>query len=166
MKEKLIEQAGKELKVAAWVDLLIMVVAVVVTLHLGAIAAVTAGMSAGSFGNPLSGGVLGMPMPATSASHNGFHATPFIIMVAALAAVCVINWFGIRMLLKNKAQRAKATDGLAKLYKDEAVDQYADGAVYKSYENRYNLFAVVMGSVGGLSIIATLAIFINQLTKL
>ena len=162
MKEKLIEQAGKELKLAAWVDLIIMVVAVVVTLHLGALAAMTAGLSAESISNPLSGAIPGL----AAAAKASFHVTPFIIMVAGLAAIVIINWYGIRMLMKNKAQRAKVTEGLARLLKDEAVDQYSDGSIYKSYENRYNLFSVVMGSVAVLAVITTVTIFINQLTKL
>jgi len=163
MKEKLIEQASKELKVAAWVDLIIMVVAVIVTMHLGVVAAFTAGMSTES----LSGSIpMALPGLAAAAAKSSFHVTPFIIMLAAVVTIVVINWTGIKMLMKNKMQRAKTTEGLAKLYKDEAVDQYNDGSVYKSYENRYNLFAVVMGSVGALSIITAVAIFINQLTKL
>jgi hypothetical protein len=163
MKEKILEQTIKELKVAAWIDMLIMVVGVVVTLHLFALAAVTAGMSVGSISDAIpTGGILG------ALTHNSpsFNVVPTIIMVVALAVIVIINWYGVRMLMKNKKQRALATEGLAKLYKDEALDQYSDGSIYKSYENRYNLFGLILGSLGALSVVVTLIIFINQLTNL
>jgi hypothetical protein len=163
MKEKIIEHITKELKTAAWIDMLIMVVGVVVTLHLFALAAITAGMSVGSISDAIpSGGILG------ALTHNNppFNVVPFIIMVVALAVIGIINWYGVRMLLKNKKQRMLANEGLAKLYKDEALDQYVDGSVFKSYENRYNLFALIFGSLGAMSVVITLIIFINQLTNL
>jgi hypothetical protein len=163
MKEKIIEHITKELKVAAWIDMFIMVVGVLVTLHLFALAAVTAGMSVGSIADAIpSGGIMGI------LAHNNpaFNIVPFIIMIVALAVIGIINWYGVRMLLKNKKQRVLANEGLAKLYKDEALDQYADGAIFKSYENRYNLFALILGSLGAMSVVITLIIFINQLTNL
>ena len=164
MKDKIIEQTTKELKTAAWIDMLIMVVGVVVTLHLFALAVVTAGMSVGSIKDliPSSSGILG----ALTHGSPAFNVVPTIIMVIALAVIVIINWCGVRMLLKNKKQRVQANEGLAKLYKDEAVDQYADGSIYKSYENRYNLFALILGSLGAMSVVVTLVIFINQLTNL
>lgn len=165
MKDKILEQSAKELKIAAWIDLLIMVVGVVVTLHLFALAAIAAGMSVGSIADSLSGGLSG-GMFGGLVKSNSFNTVPTIIMAVTLAVIIIIDWYGVRMLLKNKKQRALANEGLARLYKDEAVEQYSDGLVLKSYENRYNLFALVLGSLGAMSVVVTLIIFINQLTKL
>jgi hypothetical protein len=163
MKEKIMEHATKELKAAAWIDLLIMVVGVVVTLHLFAMAAITAGMSVGSISDVMpSGGILG----ALTRGSPSFNVVPTIIMVVALAVIVIINWYGVKMLMKNKKQRIQANEGLAKLLKDEGLDQYSDGSVYKSYENRYNLFGLILGSLGAMSVVVTLIIFINQLTNL
>jgi hypothetical protein len=163
MKEKILEQTTKELKTAAWIDMLIMVVGVVVTLHLFALAAITAGMSVGSISDAIpSGGILG----ALAHNNPSFNVVPFIIMIVALAVIVIINWYGVRMLMKNKKQRAQANEGLVKLYKDEGLDQYSDGSIYKSYENRYNLFGLILGSLGAMSVVVTLIIFINQLTNL
>jgi hypothetical protein len=55
---------------------------------------------------------------------------------------------------------------LTKLYKDEGVDKYYDGSIFKGYETRYNLFAVILTAVGAVSVITPLVIFINQLIEL
>ena len=69
--------------------------------------------------------------------------------------------------MKNKRQRAKLSEGLAKLLKDETLDQYHDGSIFKSYETRYGLFTVIMASVAALAIIVPLVVFVNGLiTKL
>jgi hypothetical protein len=158
MKEKIFEQINKELKLASWLDLVVLTLAVSVTLTLFGIAMVTAAGSVGSMSASLMGGL--------GRSIKSFNTVPTIIMFASLAAIVAINWYGIKVLLKNKAQRAKLNEGMMKLYKDEGMDQYHDGSIFKTYETRYTLFAVIMGSVGALSLIATLAVFIDNLTTL
>ena len=165
MKEKILEQMGKELKLATRVDMVIMVVAVLITLVFFGLAAgaaaatVTQMPDLSSLGGGLFGGIQAQPSA-------DFSVTSTIIMFVTLIIIFIINWYTIRVLLKNKAQRAKVNEGIANLLKDEAVDQYNDGTIYKAYETRYNLFTVIIGSVMALSIIVPLVIFINQLTKL
>jgi hypothetical protein len=173
MKEKILEQIGKELKLAMRADLLIMVVGIVVTLIFFGLAAGSAagtvtqtpnlsgllGGLSGGLGGILGGG-------ASNPQPPDFNISPTIIMFVTLIIILVINWYTIRTLLKNKAQRSKLNEGLMKLYKDEAVDQYNDGSIYKTYEARYSLYTVIMGSVMALSIIVPLIIFINKLTEL
>jgi hypothetical protein len=168
MKEKILEQMGKELKLAMRVDLLIMVVGILVTLVFFGLAAGSAAASVTQMPNlaGLLGGAGGILGGAANQNPPDFNTSPAIIMFVTLIIILIINWYAIRTLLKNKAQRAKLTEGIIKLYKDEAVDQYYDGSIYKTYETRYSLYTVIMGSVMALSIIVTLIIFINKLTEL
>jgi hypothetical protein len=130
-----------------------------VTLALFPVAAIFAAASVGSITGSLSGGLAGL----RSAT---FNTTPAIIMFVCILTILAIDWFAVRTLMNNKKQRAKLNEGLMKLYKDEGVDQYYDGSIFKSYETRYNLFAVIVAAVGVLSILVPLIIFIDQLTKL
>lgn len=163
MKDKILELAARELKIAAWLDFVTMVVAVAVTLLFFGVAAgsassaVSADMSFTDLSDIIGGG---------GNQQITFKVVPTIIMALSLIVIAVINWCGIRMLNKNKARRTGLNDGLAKLLKDETLDQYNDGAVYKSYETRYSLFTVIMGSVAALSIIVPIIIFIEKLTEL
>ena len=174
MKEKILEQINMELKLATRVDLVIMVVGILVTLVFfglaagSASAAVTTPLNLSGLAGALGGlgGLGGILGAATNPKPADFHVASTIILFVTLIIILIINWCAIRALLNNKSQRAKLNDGMMKLYKDEAVDQYNDGSIYKTYETRYNLFAVIMGSVMALSIIVPLVIFINKLTEL
>jgi hypothetical protein len=84
-------------------------------------------------------------------------------MFVALIIIVLLNWYGMMALMKNKAQRAKLSEGLAKLLKDETLDQYHDGSIFKAYETRYSLFTVIMAAVAALSIIVPLVVFVNGL---
>jgi hypothetical protein len=114
----------------------------------------------------LAGGLGGMLGGASNPKPPEFSVSSTIIMFVTLIIIFIINWYAIRTLLKNKAQRVKLNDGMIKLYKDEIMDQYNDGSIYKAYETRYNFLAVIMGSVMSLSIIVPLVIFIDKLTGL
>ena len=160
MKERIHEQISQELKLATRMDLVTVIVALAMTLMLFPLAMVFAASSVGSITGGLTGGLTGEIITMN------FNATPTIIMVVCIAAIIVINLFSVRAMLKNKLQRAKLNDGLMKLYKDEGMDQYYDGSIFKSYETRYNLFAVILAAVGATSVIVTLVIFINQLVQL
>lgn len=156
MKERIHEQISHELKMATRLDLKIVVIDIVVSLILFFVAMGFASSTVGSITQSLTGG-------SRSAT---FHVAPAIIMFVCVLTILAINWFSIRVLLKNKKQRARLNEGLMKLYKEEMVDQYYDGSIFTSYETRYNLFAVMIGAIGAMSIIAPLVIFIDQLTKL
>jgi len=162
MKEAIYNQIGKELKLATRIDLVTVIVAVVVTLALFPLALIFAASTVGSITGDLTSGLSGMAGMASKT----LNATPTIIMFVCILAILAIDWYAARTLLNNKKQRAKLNEGLMKLYKDEGVDQYYDGSIFKSYETRYNLFAVIVTAVGALSIIVPLIIFIDQLTNL
>jgi hypothetical protein len=163
MKEAILEQMSKELKLATRIDLVTVIVAVAVTLTLFPVAAIFAASSVGSIAGSLSGGITGGLAGMVTKT---FNTTPTIIMFVCLLAILAIDWCAARMLMSNKKQRAKVNEAMTKLYKDEGMDQYYDGSIFKSYETRYNLFVVIVAAVGALSIIVPLIVFIDQLTKL
>jgi amino acid transporter len=163
MKERIHEQISGELKQATRLDIKIVIIDIVISLILFFIAMGFAASAVGS----LTGSLTGELVPGLGVTPKvNFNTTPTIVMFVLLLAVFAINWYSVRALLNNKKQRAKLTEGLIKLYKDEGVEQYYDGSIFKSYEARYNLFAVILTIVGAVSIIAPLVIFIDRLTKL
>ena len=155
MKERIHEQISNELKQAVRMDTVTVIIAIVVTLILFTGAAVSASGSTGSIVGGLSG------FRATSVN-----ASPTIIMWVIILATVAINWYAVRTLLNNKKQRGKLNEGLMKLYKDEGMDQYYDGSIFKGYETRYNLFVVMVGAVGIVSVVTPLVIFIDKLIAL
>ncbi len=162
MKEQIHQQISSELKQAARMDLVTAVVTVGVTLTLFFIAMGFAYSSVGTIIGELGGGLGGL-MGNQAVT---FNTTNTIIMFVVIIVIGVINWYAVRGLLKNKAQRSKMAEGFLKLYQDEGVGQYYDTSLFKSFETRYNTFAITVGAIGALGIIVPLAIFINKLTEL
>jgi amino acid transporter len=155
MKERIHEQISHELKQATRLDTKIAIIAIVVSLILFAVAMGFAFNTTGSIT-----GILGGIKAKT------FNTAPTIIMFVVILAILAINCYSVRTLLNNKKQRAKLNKGLMKLYKDEGVAQYYDGSIFKGYETRYNLFAIILTSVGAVSVIAPLVIFIDRLIEM
>jgi hypothetical protein len=156
MKERIQEQINHELKQAGRTDRLIIVIDIVITLIMFIIALTFAYNSVG-----FNIGVLGGSVTKSLSAYST------LIMFVSLAAIVVINGYSVCALLKNKAQRSKLTDGLMKLYKEEGADQYYDGSTFKGYETRYNVLAVILTTLGAVTVILPLAIFVHQLvTKL
>jgi hypothetical protein len=155
MQEQIHEQISHELKQATRLDTKIAVIAIVVTLLMFTVAMIFASSTTGSIT-----GILG------GIKSRSFNVAPTIIMFVSLLAIFAINWYSVRTLLQNKKQRAKLNKGLVKLYKDEGVAQYYDGSIFKSYETRYNLFAIILAAVGAVSVIAPLVIFIDRLIEM
>jgi amino acid transporter len=160
MKERIHQQISHELKQATRLDVKIVIIGIVITLILFFMAMGFAASTVGSVTGELTAGLTRAPVTMS------FNVSPTIVMFILIIAVFAINWFSVRALLNNKKERAKLTEGLMKLYKDEGVDQYYDGSIFKSYETRYNIFSVILAILGAVSIIAPLVIFIDKLTKL
>lgn len=155
MKEQIHRQISHELKQATRLDSKIVIIDIVISLVLFGLAM---GFAMGTT-NTVSG-LFGIGNKAV------VNAAPTIIMFVSLLAIFAINWFSVRTLMNNKKQRAKLNKGLVKLFKDEGVSQYYDGSIFKGYETRYNLFVVMLISVGAVSVITPLVIFINQLIEM
>jgi hypothetical protein len=155
MKERIHEQISLELKQAMRMDTITVIIALTVTLILFAAAAVTASSTTGSIVGSMTG------FRATSVN-----TASTIIMWVIILAIVAINLYAVRTLLKHKKQRGKLNEGLMKLYKDEAMDQYYDGSIFKGYEVRYDLYVVMLGAVGAVSVITPLVIFIDKLVAL
>lgn len=156
MKEKIHEQISLELKQATRLDTIIAITSIAISLIL--------------FGAAM-GFAYSTTTPAISMSFldfdtsSSFNTASTIIMFVIVLATVAINWYAVRTLLNNKKQRAKLNKGLVKLYKDEGVNQYYDGSIFKGYETRYNLVAVILGAVGAVSVITPLVVFIDKLVE-
>jgi hypothetical protein len=61
-------------------------------------------------------------------------------------------------LSRGKERRARIAAGLMKLYSEQGVEQYYDPAIEKGYEERYNLFSVVVISLGVAAILVPLLV--------
>ena len=155
MKERIHEQITYELKQAMRMDTITVIIGLTVTLILFAAASVFAAQTTGSIVGSMTG------FKATSVN-----TANTLIMWVIIAAIVAINWYAIRTLLNNRKQRGQLNEGLMKLYKDEAMDQYYDGSIFQGYEKRYVLFAVMLAAVGAVSVITPLAIFIDNLVAL
>jgi uncharacterized membrane protein len=153
MKERVQEQINHDLKQASRTDRLIIIIDIVLTLIMFIIALSFAYNSVGFNISILSAG----------GSTRTLSAYSTLIMFISLAAIIIINGYSIIALLKNKAQRSKLTDGLMKLYKEEGMDQYYDSSTLKSHETRYNVLAVILATLGAVTVILPLTIFVHQL---
>jgi hypothetical protein len=149
------QQISQELMQTTRLDTRIAVIAIVISLILFTVAMIFAEGTTGSIT-----GILG------GIKAHVLNTAPIIIMFISILATVAVIWYSVTTLLNNKKQRAKFNQGLVKLYKDEDVDKYYDGSIFKGYETRYNLFVVILISVGAVSIIAPLVIFIDKLTEL
>jgi multidrug transporter EmrE-like cation transporter len=155
MKERIHEQIGNDLKQATRMDIIIVIVAIVVSFILFSLSMGFAFASTNSVMSTL-----------TKMAAKSVNTAPTIIMFLCVGASVAIDFFAVRNLLKNKARRVKLNEGLMKLYKEEGMDQYYDGSIFKGYETRYNLYAIILTAVGAVSVIAPLVIFINQIVEL
>jgi len=90
---------------------------------------------------------------AQDAAEDGATTAVLGLFMALTAVVNVVAVFG---LLKGKETRAKLIRGLLKLYADQQVDGYYDPALLKNYGARYNLFIVVVLSMGAVAIVVPL----------
>ena len=155
MKERIHEQISNELKQAMRMDTVTVIIAITVSFILFGVAMVFAAQTTGSIMGSMTG------FRATS-----INTAPTITMFVAIIAAVAIGWYAIRTLLNHKKQRGKLNEGLMKLYKDEGMDQYYDGSIFKGYETRYDLYTVILGAVGAVSVIAPLVMFIDKVVTL
>lgn len=155
MKERIHEQISNELNQAMRMDTVTVIIAITVSFLLFIAAAIFAAQATGSIVGGLSG------FRATS-----INIANTIIMFVIIIATVAIDWYAIRTLLNHKKQRGKLNEGLMKLYKDEAMDQYYDGSIFKGYETRYDLYTVMLAAVGAVSVITPLVLFIDKVTAL
>ena len=52
------------------------------------------------------------------------------------------------------------------MYGEEGMGEYLEEPLYRNAETRYNNFSIILTTLAALSVILTLVIFINQMTKL
>ncbi len=155
MKERIHEQIATELKQAMRADTVTVVITITVSFLLFVAASIFAAQSTGS----IIGGLTGFKA-------NSINAANTIIMFVIILATVAIDWYAVSTLLAHKKQRNKLNEGLMKLYKDEGVEQYYDGSIFKGYEKRYDLYAIIIAAVGIVSVITPLVIFIDRVRVL
>lgn len=102
---------------------------------------------------------------ATKTSGHSYNPYFLTLMIASILAIIVIDFFTIYALMTNKAKRARLADGLMKIYQEEGVSQYYDGSSLKISETRYNLYAIVLATLGVMGVITPLLVFINRITS-
>lgn len=155
MKERIHEQITTELKQAMRADTVTVVITITVSFLLLIAAAIFAAQSTGS--------IIGS---MTGFRANSINTANTIIMFVMILATIAIDWYAVKTLLDHKKQRIKLNEGLMKLYKDEGVEQYYDGSIFKGYEKRYDLHALIIAAVGIVSVITPLVLFIDKVRML
>lgn len=76
-----------------------------------------------------------------------------LIFVLLMAAIIAINIFIVRALAAGKERRKKLTESLEKMYKEEEMGKYYDSTIVRGYETRYNLYTMIMGTLGALAVL-------------
>ena len=151
MKEKIHEQITGELKETTRTDTLVVITAILLNLL---ILGINSGVAAAI-----------RRYEWTEAEGNvyvGINTNMILIMLILIALVIVINVVVVRVLSRAKERRAKLTAGLLKMYQEEGMAQYYDPSIEKGYEARYNLFSVVVVSLGVVAILVPLVVSLTR----
>ena len=75
------------------------------------------------------------------------------VMFLFVALIVVVNIVVIIGLLKGRQTRAKLTNGLITMYRDQNVAKYYDESLLGNYNVRYNLFIMVVVFTGIIAMI-------------
>lgn len=70
------------------------------------------------------------------------------VMFLFVALIIVVNIVVVIGLLKGRQTRAKLTNGLIAMYRDQNVSKYYDETLLGNYNVRYNLFLMVVVFTG------------------
>jgi len=82
-----------------------------------------------------------------------------LVMFIFVILIVVVNLVVIIGLIKGRQTRAKLTNGLITMYKDQNVSKYYDETLLGNYNVRYNLFLMVVVCTG---LIASVVPFIMR----
>ncbi len=88
-----------------------------------------------------------------------------IIVFVSLFVIAAINWFSITTLAKNKAQKIKLAEGVAKLYQEENLNQYYDNLSVNTFETRRNIYTAILAIITIAGIIIPVATYITQIVE-
>jgi len=142
MKDRMHEQMTAELKQGTRTDTIVVIVAILLNL-------LFLGINSGA-----AAAVRQYEWSGLGREEISINVTAIAIMVILFVLVIVINVVVLRALSGGKERRVKLMAGLLKMYKEEGMKEYYDSSIIeKGYETRYNLFSVVVVSLGAVAIL-------------
>lgn len=104
--------------------------------------------------------VLGINWGVASSSHSAdAGASNDLILVVLIFATILINLFCFKALRAGRHTRARLTNGLVALYRDQGIDKYYDPQLLDYYVVRNKLFIAVLGV---LTVIATVVPLVER----
>jgi hypothetical protein len=154
MKEKIYEQIDNELRRASRTDIIITVIAIVLTLILFGVSYAFASSAVDyRYDSAFSAGIRELSVWAT--------ATFFISLVALI----VIDLFSILALRNNIKRKNILAEKIATLYQEEGATAFSPEDITAGNRARGNLFIVIISALAGLGVIVPLIVFINNIVK-
>ena len=154
MKERLHEQITNELRQVSRNDTTVITIALIVTL-------IFFGLAFGFAANAIDRNY----DFSYSISTNSLSVFSSVIMFISLFVIVAINWFSIATLAKNKAQKVKLAENLAKLYQEENLGQYFGDTSINTFETRRTIYTAILGIIMGAAIVIPLATFIINIQE-
>jgi hypothetical protein len=154
MKERLHDQITNELRQISRNDTTVITIALIVTF-------IFFGLAFGFAANAVDRNYGGTPVYG-STSVSIFAS---IIMFVSLFVIITINWFSIGTLGKNKAQKVKLAESLAKLYQEENLGQFIDNTSTSTLDTRRTIYTAILVIVSAAAIIIPLATYIVQIVE-
>jgi hypothetical protein len=155
VKERIYEQINNELRQVSRMDTTVTVIAIVVTFILMAISYSFASSSVG----------YSYTIQGFDASTISLKAYAVAALFVCLIAILVINLYSIFAIRNNMTKRAKLAENLARLYQEEGTTAYSAVDMSAVYKTRGNVFTVIIATIGSISIIIPLIIFINRIVE-
>ena len=155
MKERLHEQISTEIRQISRNDTTVLVIALVVTVIFFGLAF---GFGANSITNNYS--------YQANTSTKSVSVFSSVIMFVSLAVIIAINWFSLITINKNKAQKAKLAESLAKLYQEENLGGFLDGMSQNTFEMRRNIYNAILGIILAASVVIPLASYIIRIAQM
>ena len=155
MKERLHEQISAELRQISRNDTTVLIIALVVTV-------IFFGLAFG-FGASAIETDYDYQFNTSTRSVSVFSS---VIMFVSLAVIIAINWFSLITINKNKAQKVKLAESLAKIYQEENMGGYAEGISQNTFETRRNIYIAILGIILAASVIIPLASYIIRIVQM
>jgi hypothetical protein len=155
VKEKIYEQIDNELKQVSRMETTVTIIAIVVTFILFGVSYAFANSSVG-YTYTLGG---------YEAATISLKAYAVAALFLSLIAILVIDLYSIFAIHNNMTKRAKLAEGLTTLYQEEGPTSYSPVDMSAVYKTRGNVFTVIIATVGLISFIIPLIIFINRIVE-
>jgi len=155
MKERLHEQISTELRQVNRNDTTVLIIALIVTVIFFSLAF---GFGANAIDTKY--------QYTSNTSTKSISIFSSVIMFVSLAVIIAINWFSIMTVNKNKAQKVKLAESLAKLYQQENLGGFIDGMSQNTFETRRNIYTAILSIILGASVIIPVASYIIRIAQM